>query len=136
MGDFLIGLTGKNFLLYLIYALFVAFSLILIIKVFPAKKNLEIVIVLLVMGLIFFFLISRTPFLAKLSILEFFLLGILVSLENKKSKSFLPFILLFAAALLVEVANNLSLGSRFYYLDVWLNSLTGLSGFLAGLLII
>lgn len=136
VGDFLITLTGKNFILYLIYALFVSFTLVLLFKIIPSKKNLELAILLLTMGLIFFLLVSRNPFLSKLSILEFFLLGLFVSLENKKSKSFVPFILLCAAAFLVEAANNLSSGSHFYYLDVWINSLAGLSGYAAGFLLI
>lgn len=134
--DFLINLTGKKFILYLIYALFVSFSLVLLFKIIPSKKNPELALVLLTMGFVFYLLVSRGHFLSKLNIPEFFILGILVSIENKKSRFFSPFILLFAAVFLVEVAHNLSIGSRFYYLDVWINSLTGLSGYIAGFLLI
>jgi len=136
LENFLFKLTGENFVLYLIYALFISFSVLLLIKVLPSKKNLELSLVLLTMGSVFFFLVTRTPFLAKLGILEFFLLGILMSVENKKSKSVFPFILLVGTAFLIEWIHNLSFGSRFYYLDAWLNSLTGLSAYIATFLLI
>ena len=88
------------------------------------------------MGIIFFFLLSRSPFLAKLNIVEFFILGILMSIENKKSKSIVPFFFLIGVAFLIEIISNFSLGSRFYYLDVYINSLTALSGYITGFLLI
>ena len=51
LEDFLIDLTGKKFLFYLIYALFISFFVLLIFKVFPAKKNLDIALVLLTTAL-------------------------------------------------------------------------------------
>lgn len=129
--NLLIKLTGKNFMGYLIYGLFLAFFLVLLIKIILSKKSLEPVVVLLIMGLIFFFLFSRNPLLAKLGVLEFFLLGVLAALENKKAKSLFPLILIIAAALLVEAVGNFSSGGVFYYLDGWINILTGLSGYIA-----
>lgn len=133
---FLFSLTGEKFLIYLITALFVSFSVILLFKTIRSKKNPELALVLLTMGLIFFFFISRSPFLAKMNIAEFFILGILISLENKKSKSIMPFVLLIGAAFLVEIVINFSTGGSFYYLDVYMNSLTGLCGYIAGFLLI
>ncbi len=126
-----IKLTGKNFMVYLIYGLFLAFFLVRFIQVILAKKNLEAAVLLLIIGLIFFFLFSRNPLLAKLGVLEFFILGVLVSLENKKAKSFFPIILIIAAAFLVEAVDNFTSGGVFYYLDAWINVLTGLSGYIA-----
>jgi Na+/melibiose symporter-like transporter len=133
---FLISLTGERFLLYLIVALFVSFSLILLIKTIRSKKSRDPGVVMLTMGIVFFFLFSRSPFLTKLIIVEFFVLGVLLAMENKKLKSVLPLIFLVGAALLVEIVSNFSTGSRFYYLDVYINALTGLSGYIAGTLII
>lgn len=133
---FLVSLTGEKFPIYLIAALFVSISVILLFKAIRSKKNPELALVLLTMGLIFFFFISRSPFLAKMNILEFFALGILISLENKKSKSIIPFILLVGAAFLGEIATNFLMGSSFYYLDVYINFLTGLCGYIAGFLLI
>jgi hypothetical protein len=87
-------------------------------------------IALLVMGLIFFLLLSKTVLIYKLSIVEFFILGALVSFENKKSKSLLPFLILLGTACLMEIITNLSTGTRFYHLDVWINSITALSGYI------
>jgi Na+/melibiose symporter-like transporter len=128
---FLFGITGEKFLSYFIYALFISFSLLLLLKVIPSKKNLEFALVLLIMGFIFFLFLSRSPFLVKLNILEFFVLGVLIAIESKKAKSFFPFFLLIGAAFLIEAVSNFSTGSSFYYFDVWINSLTALSGYIS-----
>jgi len=88
------------------------------------------------MGVVFFFLFSNPRLLFKLAILEFFILGLLVALDNRKSKSFLPYLLLFGTAFLIEIVTSLFAAPHFYYLDVWIHSLTGLSGFIAGFLLI
>lgn len=132
----ILDLSAWKFVLYLIYGLFFSFFLVIFIRLFRARKNLELAMVLLIIGLIFFFLISNPLLLFKLAILEFFILGLLVALDNKKSKSLLPYLLLFGTACLVEIVTNLASGTHFYYLDVWIHSLTGLSGFIAGFLLI
>jgi hypothetical protein len=132
----ILKLSAGNFIIYSIYGLFLAFFLLIFIKNFRTGTNLGIAIILLTMGLIFFFLFLKPIFLFKLGILEFFILGILVSLENKKSKSLLPFLLLLGTACLMEIITNLAGGTRFYYFDVWIHSLTGLSGYIAGFLML
>lgn len=130
---FIAGTTGKNFVVYFIYGLFLALFLTIAIKAFLSKKNLNITITLLTMGLIFFFLFTNPVFLFKLSVLELFILGVILSLEGKKSKSLIPFLLIAAAVILVEVSSNLSIGSRYFsYFDAWRNTLIALSGYLAG----
>ena len=126
------GLTGKNFPLYLIYALFLAFFLVVLFKKVSAKKNMEIAVVLLTMGLVFFFLFSWPVFSFQMNVLEMFILGIFLSKESIKSKSLAPFFILAAAAISIEIASNLSIGSHFYYLDAWRNVLIALSGYLSG----
>jgi hypothetical protein len=98
-------------------------------------NNREIAVLLLSMGLVFFLLFSRPVFLFQLIVLEMFILGIFIALEGKKSKSLLPFILIVVTAALVEISSNLSIGSSFYYLDAWRNTLIALSGCLTGFLL-
>lgn len=91
---------------------------------------------LLAMGMIFFFLFSTPLFLFKLTLLEFFILGFVLAVETRKSQSLVSLLLLIGAACLIEVITNFAGGTHFYYLDVWINSLAGLSGYIAGFLII
>lgn len=132
----LLALGTRNSVLYLIYGLFLAFFLVAFLKKFPRIDNQEIGILLLTMGFVFFLLFTRTVFLFQLSVLEMFALGVIVSLEGKKSKSLLPFLIVLITAALVEVSSSLSTGSHFYYLDAWRNGLVALSGYLAGFLLI
>lgn len=133
---FITNTTGKNFAAYFIYGLFLALFMAIAIKAFLSKKNLDITIALLTMGLIFFFLFTQTVFLFKLSVLELFILGVILSLEGKKSKSLVPFLMIAVAAVLVEVSSNLSIGSRYFsYFDAWRNALITLSGYLAGFIL-
>lgn len=133
---FIDGTTGKNFAAYFIYGLFLALFLTIAIKAFLSKKNLDITIALFTMGLIFFFLFTQPVFLFKLGVLELFILGVILSLEGKKSKSLVPFLLIAAAAVLVEVSSNLSIGSGYFsYFDAWRNALIVLSGYLSGFIL-
>lgn len=120
----------------MILALFVAFFLVVLLKKRSKINNREIAILLLSMGLIFFLLFSRPVILFQLIVLEMFILGILIALEGKKSKSLLPFVLIAIAAALVEISSNLSVGSSFYYLDAWRSALIALSGYLTGYLLL
>lgn len=136
LETFVLKLSAGTFFLYLIYGLFLAFFLVIIIKTYMAGKNLDLAIALLLPGLIFFFLFSNSTFLYKLGIFEFFILGLILTMDNKKAKSPLPFILLVGAACLTELVTNITAGTYFYYLDVWINSLTGLSGYIAAFLLL
>jgi hypothetical protein len=127
---------ARKFIIYSIYGLLAAFTIVILFKFLLAKKNLETAMGLLAMGLIFFFIFSNPLFSFKLTLFEFFLLGLIVALENRKSPSLFSFILIIGTACLIEWITNFTGGTRFYYLDVWINSLTGLSGYIAGLLII
>lgn len=129
-------LSAGTFFLYSIYGLFLAFFLVLIIKTYMAGKNQDLAIALLIPGLIFFFLFSNSRFLFKLGIFEFFILGLLLARDNRKAKNPLPFVLLIGAACLTELATNIAAGTYFYYLDVWINSLTGLGGYIAAFLLL
>jgi hypothetical protein len=131
----LIRVSSRNFVFYMILALFLAFFLVIFLKKRSKINNREIAILLLSMGLVFFLLFSHPVLLFQLIVLEMFLLGVVIALEGKKSKSILPFVLIVVAAVLIEISSNLSTGSTFYYLDAWRNTLIALSGCLTGCLL-
>jgi hypothetical protein len=131
----LIRVSSRNFVFYMILALFLAFFLVIFLKKRSKINNREIAIFLLSMGLVFFLLFSHPVLLFQLIVLEMFLLGVVIALEGKKSKSILPFVLIVVAAVLIEISSNLSTGSTFYYLDAWRNTLIALSGCLTGCLL-
>ncbi|MCP4157745.1 MAG: hypothetical protein GY757_59095 [bacterium] len=128
--------SAGNIFYYLIYGLFVSFFVVVLLKTVKTGRNREIAVLLLIAGQVFFFLFSTPMFLFKLTILEFFILGLIVAFESKKAKTPIPFFILFAGASLAEIASNLWLGSSFNYLDVWVNALSGLSGYVAGFLLL
>ncbi len=128
------GWTGRNFALYIIYGLFLAFFLVLLIKVL-VKSNYEISGWLLSGGLTAFFLFSQPGLIFKLGVLQLFTAGLIPAVESKKTKSFIPFLLIAATAALAEFAYSYALGSNFYYYDAWRNALLSLSGYLAGCLL-
>lgn len=135
---FIVSLTGRNFASYLIYAIFLAFFLVALFKAVTAKKNQDIGIILLTAGLMFFFVLARPRLSFKLTLLEMFIFGVIVTWEGKKSKSLLPFVILALGAVLIEFASSLSIGgqlsagSHFYLMDAWRNMLAALSGYLSG----
>lgn len=131
----ILKMSAGTFARYLIYGLLAAFFVVIIVKAVTAGKSFEIAIGLSAMGMVFFFLFSRSMFLFKLGILEFFILGLVVAWDGKRSRNYMPFLLIFGAACLVELTANLVTGTSFYYLDVWVLSLTALSGYIAGHLV-
>ena len=129
---------GSNFPVYIIYAVFLAFFLVILFKVISAKKNQDIAIILLCSALIYFFLLTHPDFLFKLTILELFLLGVLVAWEGKKGKSLLPFLFIAVFAVLVELCSTYGMRgnvNHFYYFDAWRNGILALCGYLSGSLI-
>lgn len=132
----ILKMSALKFATYVIYGLFLAFFVVLLVKAIRTGKNLEIAVLLLGIGLIFFFLFSNPRLLFKLGVFEFFILGVLAALDNKKNKSVVPFLIILGAACLIELTGNLVTGTRFYYMDVWIHSLTGLSGYIAGFLLL
>lgn len=130
-----VSFSGKQFALYVIYGLFLAYFLINLFRAWKSRSDVEIAAILLVIGMTSFFLVSRPFFLFKLQVLEFFILGSLLAIENKRAKGLggfsLAFLLLVGAAALAELSGNMAGGSAFYYLDVWTTTLFGLSGYIA-----
>ena len=132
----IIGSSSRNFAFYLLVALFLVFYLVIFLKHRSKISNLEIAVLLLTMGFVFFLLCSRTVYMFQLSVLEMFILGILLAIEGKKAKDLLPFLILAVAAIVVEISSNLAIGSSFYLLDAWRNALVALCGYLAASLLI
>lgn len=127
--------TGKNFATYFIYAVFLSFFLVMAVKAFISKKTPDIALALLSIGMTAFFLLANPVFIFKLSVLEMFLLGVLMAFEGKKSKTPVMFVIILVVAVLAEAASNLAVGSSFYYLDVWRSYLIALSGYLSASLL-
>lgn len=128
--------TGKNFATYFIYAIFLSFFLVMTVKAMMSKKIPDIALVLLSIGMTLFFLLAHPVFVFKLSVLEMFLLGVLMAFEGKKTRTPVLFIIILVVAVLAEAASNLAIGSSFHYLDVWRSSLIALSGYLSASLLV
>lgn len=124
--------TGRNFAIYLVYGIFAACFVVVLFrsKIFVNRKARDIALLLLCVGLVFFFLLSHPLFLFKLTMLEMFLVGIFLYWDGKSTKSLFPFLLLIAAATLVELAASLGSNGHFYIYDAWRNSIAALIGFL------
>lgn len=132
-------LCGPRFAGYVIFGLFMAFFLVTLIKTLQAGKNLEMGSWLLSAGIIFFFLYFNVSLSFKLEILLFFILGILCALDNKKTKSILPFIMIIAVICLGQLAENLVKGTQlfsFELLNAWMHFLASLAGYVAGFLLL
>jgi len=127
--------TGTNFATYFIYAVFLSFFLVMAVKTVISKKTQDIALALLSIGLTLFFLMAHPVFIFKLSVLEMFLLGVILALEGKKAKTPVLLIILLAVTVLAEAASSIAVGSSFHYLDVWRSSLIALSGYLSASLL-
>jgi len=124
------SLTGRDFAGYVIYALILAFFLLVFFRIFFSGKYFEIAVLLLCCGLVFYFLLSRPLLLFKLTMLEMFILGLVIAWDTGKGKSYLSFIILGITAILVDISSALAIGGSFYIFDAWRNALTALCGFL------
>lgn len=134
----LVNIKGFNFINYVLLGILVAFFALGFFKAFKAGKTLEITAIFLATAIVFYFLFQRRIFLNLaffsnfLHIAEFFLLGVLLSKENKKASSPIPFIILFSSAFAFELIkvffHNRVVDSN----DIWINSISGLVGLVAG----
>ena len=124
---------------YVLLGILAAFFVVAFFKSVAGKKIFELAGVLLSAGLVFYFLFQRRVFLnvsrfsLLLHIAEFFLLGWILFRENKKNFSLVPLLFLFAAAIGFEAIQMIMPDRIFDLNDIWINCLSGLAGFLAGL---
>ena len=136
--NLLINSEGFNFSNYVLLGILVAFFALGLFKAFKAGKTLGIAAIFLATAVVFYFLFQRRIFLNKiffsnfLHISEFFILGVLLSKENRKASSAIPFIILFSSAFAFELMqiffHNRVVDSN----DIWTNSISGLVGLVAG----
>jgi VanZ like family. len=124
---------------YVLLGILIALLTIAFLKSIAGEKRFELAGVLLVAGVVFYFLFQRRIFLnfSRFSLLlhigEFFLLGWILFRENKKNFSLVPLLFLFAAAIGFEAIQMVMPDRIFDLNDIWINCLSGLAGFLAGL---
>jgi cation transport ATPase len=129
---------GFNFINYVLLGILVAFFVVGFFKAFKSGKPLEITAILLAATIIFYFLLQRRIFLNKvffsnfLHIAEFFILGVLLSKENKKASSPIPFIFLFSSAFALELIQFFFHNRVVDCNDIWTNLISGLVGLVAG----
>lgn len=136
--NLLVNSKGFNFINYVLLGILVAFFVLGLFKAFKAGKTLEIAAIFLAIAIVFYFLFQRRIFLNKvffanfLHIAEFFILGVLLIKENKKTSSPIPFIILFSSAFALELIqfffHNRVIDSN----DIWINLISGLAGMIAG----
>ncbi|HEX7502553.1 MAG TPA: VanZ family protein [Acidobacteriota bacterium] len=136
--NMLVSFGGFNFSNYLLLGILVAFFVLAFLKAVTAGKALENAAVLLAAAIVFYFLFQRRiflnmPFFASfLHIAEFFLLGVLLFKENKRSSSPLPFLILFASAFAFELIQFFFPNRAVDANDIWTNAIAGLVGLVVG----
>jgi hypothetical protein len=136
--NMLAGGNSFNFSNYVLLGMLVAFFAIGFFRAFRSGKPLEITALFLAVTIIAYFLFQRRIFLNRtffsnfLHIGEFFILGVLLSRENKKASSPLPFIILFGSAFAFELVQFFFRHRVVDSNDIWTNAISGLVGLTAG----
>jgi glycopeptide antibiotics resistance protein len=131
---------GKSFNLsnYVLLGILAAFFAVGFFRAFATGKPLGISAIFLAATIIAYFLIQRRIFLNRaffsnfLHIGEFFILGVLLSKENKKTSSPMPFIILFTSAFAFELVQFFFRNRVVDGNDIWTNVISGLAGLTAG----
>jgi hypothetical protein len=127
-----------NFSNYVLLGILTAFFALAFFRAVLSGKTLDIAAVLLAAAIIAYFLFERRIFLNKtffsnfLHIAEFFMLGVLLFKENKKTASPLPFLILFISAFAFELIQVFFHNRVVDASDIWTNSIAGLVGLVAG----
>jgi glycopeptide antibiotics resistance protein len=138
LRNLLVGFRGFNFSNYLLLGILVAFFVLALFKAVSGGKALENAAVLLAATIIFYFLFQRRIFLNKvffsnfLHIAEFFILGVLLFKENKRSSSPLPFLILIVSAFAFELIQFFLQNRVVDANDIWTNAIAGLVGLVVG----
>lgn len=134
-----VRLSCFRFLNYAFLGILIAFFAVAFVRALAGKKIYELSGVLFAAAVIFYFMFQRRIFLnlsrfsLLLHIAEFFLLGWILFKENKRSFSPVSILILFASAIGFEAIQLVIPGRIFELNDIWINCLSGLAGFLAGL---
>ena len=136
--NLLVEIRGFNFINYVLLGIIAAFFLLAFIKAVLSGRPLENAAILLAAAIIFYLLFQRKIFLNKtffsnfLHIAEFFILGILLFKENRKSSSVIPFAILFASAFAFELVQVFFHSRVVDANDIWTNAIAGLVGLVVG----
>jgi hypothetical protein len=117
---------------YVVIGLAAAAVGILVVKTVGRGFDLETAAAVCIGLIVFFFLLSRPRIQFKFKILEFFVFGIVLALENRRVRSFMPLLLVPVAAILSALAVHLVLGRGIYFMEMWLNGLFAMSGYVYG----
>ena len=136
--NLLVEIRGFNFINYVLLGIIAAFFLLAFIKAVLSGRPLENAAILLAAAIIFYLLFQRKIFLNKtffsnfLHIAEFFILGVLLFKENRKSSSVVPFAILFASAFAFELVQVFFYSRVVDANDIWTNAIAGLVGLVVG----
>jgi glycopeptide antibiotics resistance protein len=136
--NLLVNAQGFNFANYLLLGILAAFFALAFFKAVAAGKALDNAAVLLAAAIIFYLLFQRRIFLNKayfsnfLHIAEFFVLGVVLFKENKRTSSAAPFVILLVAAFALEMVQAFLHDRVVDANDIWTNGIAGLAGMIAG----
>jgi glycopeptide antibiotics resistance protein len=136
--NLLVGFKGFNFSNYLLLGILVAFFVLAFLKALTGGKALENAAILLAATIVFYFLFQRRIFLNRaffsnfLHIAEFFILGVLLFKENRRSSSPLPFFILIFSAFAFELIQFFFQNRVVDANDIWTNVIAGLVGLVVG----
>ena len=136
--NLLVKAQGFNFTNYLLLAILSAFFALAFFKAVASGKVLDNAAILLAAAIVFYFLFQRRIFLNRaffsnfLHIAEFFILGIILSKENKRTSAIFPFFILFASAFAFELVQVFFQNRVVDANDIWTNAIAGLAGLVVG----
>jgi glycopeptide antibiotics resistance protein len=138
LRNLLLRAQGFHFASYVLLAIMGAFFLLAFFKALVAGKALELAAILLAAVIVLYFLFQRRIFLNQaffgnfLHIAEFFILGLLLFRENKRTSSIAPFAILIAAAFAFELVQFFLRNRVVDANDIWTNAIAGLAGMVVG----
>lgn len=136
--NLLLRARGFNFASYVLLGVLVAFFLLALFRAASGGKALEMTAILLAATVVSYLLFQRRIFLNRtffsnfLHIAEFFLLGVLLSKENKRSSAIAPFAILVISAFAFELIQVFFHGRVVDANDIWTNAISGLVGMVVG----
>ena len=138
LRDLLVEIQGFNFINYILLGIIAAFFALAFFRAVVSGKPLDIAAIFLAAVIVSYFLFQRRIFLNKtffsnfLHIAEFFILGVLLFKENRKSSSVVPFAILFASAFAFELVQVFFYSRVVDANDIWTNAIAGLVGLVVG----
>lgn len=136
--NLLLRAQGFHFVNYVVLAVLAAFFVLALFRAASGGKSLDMTAILLAATVVAYLLFQRRIFLNRsffsnfLHIAEFFLLGVLLSKENKRASSIAPFAILVVSAFAFELVQVFFQGRVVDANDIWTNAIAGLVGMVVG----